>query len=95
MHAHSDCGWEILQCAVSRTKRFSYKSEELLRSRKISAGWRGAEMERTHPSLNVGIPQYRARHDKHCKSYFSSKKALPKISSSPDSYDVYCDENRL
>ena len=39
------------------------------------------ETDRTHPSLNVSIPQYRARQDKHCKSYFSSNKALSKITS--------------
>ena len=48
-----------------------------------------------HSSLNVGILQYRARHDKHCKSYFSSNKALPKITSSLDSYDVYCDDKQV
>ena len=31
------------------------------------------ETGRSHPSLNMGIPQYNALHDKHCKSYFKSK----------------------
>lgn len=35
------------------------------------------EVNRTQPSLNLGIPQYNALYDKHCKSYFESK-SLPK-----------------
>ena len=88
-----------------RTKRFSYESPERLKQLERGFVLDGValsrlaneETDRTHPSLNVGIPQYRARQDKHCKSYFSSNKALPKITSSPhkvSSYDAYCDENR-
>ena len=35
------------------------------------------ETGRSHPSLNMGIPQYNALQDKHCKSYFKAK-GLPK-----------------
>lgn len=31
------------------------------------------ETDRTHPSLNMGIPQYNALQDKHCKNYFRLK----------------------
>ena len=98
-------GGKCSSAQFPRTKRFSYKSPE--RMKQVERGFvldgvalsrlanKKPRPEQTHPSLNVCVPQYRARYDKHCKSYFSSNKALPKISSSPDSYDVYCDENRL
>ena len=35
------------------------------------------ETGRTHPSLNLGIPQYNALKDPHCKAYFRMK-GLPK-----------------
>ena len=35
------------------------------------------ETGRTHPSLNLGIPQYNALKDSHCKTYFKMK-GLPK-----------------
>lgn len=35
------------------------------------------ETGRTHPSLNLGIPQYNALKDAHCKTYFQMK-GLPK-----------------
>ena len=70
-----------------RTKQSSYASSESSWSEYfvldgVALGrLANEETDRTHPSLNVGIPQYRARQDKHCKSYFSSNKALPKITS--------------
>ena len=36
------------------------------------------EIDRTHPSLDLGIPQYNAMRDGHVKSYFA-RKGLPKI----------------
>lgn len=35
------------------------------------------ETDRTHPSINMGIPQYNALEDKACASYFQ-RKGLPK-----------------
>ena len=36
------------------------------------------EIDRTHPSLNLGIPQYNAMNDISCKTYFRSR-GLPSI----------------
>ena len=83
-----------------RTRRFSYESPERLKQLERNFVLDGValsrlaneETERTHPSLNFGIPQYRPRQDKHCKSYFASNKALPKITASSDkvsSYDAF------
>lgn len=69
-----------------RTRRFSYETPERLKELERNFVLDGAvlsrltndETGRTNPSLNFGIPQYRAKDDKHCKSFFASK-ALPKI----------------
>ena len=36
------------------------------------------EIDRTQPSLNLGVPQYNAVNDPHCKTYFKSK-GLPQL----------------
>ncbi|XP_064401898.1 sperm microtubule associated protein 1-like [Halichondria panicea] len=66
-------------------RRFKYESPEKLKELEKSFVLDGItlskqandEVDRTQPSLNLGIPQYNALHDKHCKKYFKSK-SLPK-----------------
>lgn len=36
------------------------------------------EIDRTQPSLNLGVPQYNAVNDPHCKRYFKTK-GLPQL----------------
>lgn len=77
-----------------RTRRFSYETPERLKELERNFVLDGAvlsrltndETGRTNPSLNFGIPQYRAKEDKHCKSYFTHK-GLPKTATDK----VQCD----
>lgn len=46
------------------------------------------EIDRTHPSLDLGIPQYNAMRDVHAKGYFA-RKGLPKIVK--ETKEVGCD----
>lgn len=37
------------------------------------------EIKRTNPSINIGIPQYKALEDRHCSSYFRMKTVPQKM----------------
>ena len=74
-----------------RTRRFSYESPEVLKQREKGFVLDGVtlsrqtneEIERSQPSVNIGIPQYNALHDKHAQRYFK-RKGLPKTVTSPE-----------
>ena len=78
-----------------RTRRFSYETPERLKELECNFVLDGAvlsrltndETGRTNPSLNFGIPQYRVKEDKHCKSYFTHK-GLPKVATSSDKVPI-------
>ena len=78
-----------------RTRRFSYETPERLKEMERNFVLDGAvlsrltndETGRTNPSLNFGIPQYRAKEDKHCQFYFTHK-GLPKTATDK----VQCDK---
>lgn len=69
-----------------RVRTFSYESQEKLKEKEkgfvldgvVLSRLTNEETSRTHPSINIGIPQYRATNDKHCKDYFEKSKTLPK-----------------
>lgn len=69
-----------------RVRKFSHESQEKLKELEkgfildgvVLSRLTNEETARTHPSINIGIPQYRATEDKHCSGYFSNAKALPK-----------------
>ena len=69
-----------------RVRKFSYESQEKLKELEkgfvldgvVLSRQTNEETARTNPSINIGIPQYRATEDKHCSGYFTKTKALPK-----------------
>ena len=67
-----------------RVRRLSYEDGNHLKQLEVGFILDGVplsrvtneETGRTNPSINIGIPQYNALTDKHCKSYFKTK-SLP------------------
>lgn len=67
--------------AFPRMRKFSYESQEHLKQLERGFVLDGValsrltneETDRTNPSINIGIPQYKAQEDKHCKTYFKMK----------------------
>lgn len=74
-----------IQPTFPRTRRFSYESPERLKQLEkgfildgvVLSRQTNEETGRSNPSINIGIPQYRAQKDTHCKSYFKMT-TLPK-----------------
>ena len=70
---------------VPRGRKFSYEEKEKLKE--LERGFildgvalsrmTNEETGRTNPSINIGVPQYKAKEDHYCTSYFKMK-ALPK-----------------
>lgn len=75
-----------------RERRFSYETPERLKELERGFVLDGValsrqaneETDRTHPSLNVGIPQYRPLEDRHSRAYYKNNKSLPKLVTKAD-----------
>ena len=71
---------------LPRSRSFSHESPERLKQLErgfildgtVVSRLYNDEIGRTQPSLNFGIPQYNALHDKHCANYFRSRQ-VPKL----------------
>ena len=76
---------------LPRSQSFSHESAERLKQLEKGFVLDGTvvsrlyndEIGRTQPSLNFGIPQYNAMHDKHCANYFRSRQ-VPKLNEVTD-----------
>ena len=79
-----------------RVRRLSYEDGNHLKQLEVGFILDGVplsrvtneEIGRTNPSINIGIPQYNALTDKHCKNYFKTK-SLPLAIAKPTKVCMY------
>lgn len=71
--------------AFPRVRKFSYENPQRLKELEQGFVLDGValskhandEIDRSNPSVNIGIPQYNPLKDKYCESYFKQNKGLP------------------